>query len=110
MHPRLSDLRSSDSGPRREKSSLAPSMDGRQRMSWAPASTASQPYLANCTRRASVQYENLPLESVQQLIAEGFSSDTALRALSIARQDVNLARRILREFSHAKLVDSATVN
>uniref|UniRef100_A0A914VF32 E3 ubiquitin-protein ligase CBL n=1 Tax=Plectus sambesii TaxID=2011161 RepID=A0A914VF32_9BILA len=111
MHPRLNDLRSPDSGSRHDKLS-APSMDGRQRMSWAApsATTASHAYVANRARRNSAQYENLPLEALQQLIAEGFSTDTALKALSIAHQDVNLARRILSEFSNTKLVDSAAVN
>ncbi|XP_070548288.1 E3 ubiquitin-protein ligase CBL-like isoform X5 [Ptychodera flava] len=42
------------------------------------------------------------LSAVEQLLSEGFSRDTVVRALGIAQNDIDMARNILREFAPTK--------
>lgn len=44
-------------------------------------------------------YENVPAENMQLLVGEGYRKDMVLKALNISRNDLTIAREILREFS-----------
>lgn len=45
-----------------------------------------------------VSYENLHMDHIAALIAEGYAQDAVIRALGIARNDLQMARDILHEF------------
>jgi len=44
-------------------------------------------------------YENLNMDHISRLTAEGFAQDLVIRALGITRNDVEMARDILTEFA-----------
>lgn len=44
-------------------------------------------------------YENIEIDYLNQLTQEGYQKETVMKALSIARNDIELAREILREFA-----------
>lgn len=45
-----------------------------------------------------VSYENLHMDHIAALIAEGYAQNEVIRALGIARNDLQMARDILHEF------------
>ncbi|CAN8013956.1 unnamed protein product [Ixodes persulcatus] len=46
-----------------------------------------------------VSYENLHMDYISELTSEGYTQDAVLRALGIARNDLQMARDILHEFA-----------
>ncbi|CAL4062222.1 unnamed protein product, partial [Meganyctiphanes norvegica] len=48
------------------------------------------------------EYENLHMDLLSKLTHEGFAQDAVIRALVITRNDISMARDILREFSSKK--------
>ena len=46
----------------------------------------------------SISYENLRLDHLAQLSAEGYSQRAVLRALTISQNDIQIARNILNEY------------
>ena len=51
---------------------------------------------------AKTPYENLHMDYLALLIQEGFAKEAVVRALVITRNDINMARDILREFVSKK--------
>ncbi|XP_040563654.1 E3 ubiquitin-protein ligase CBL isoform X2 [Lepeophtheirus salmonis] len=48
---------------------------------------------------ASVSYENINMDYISQLCIEGFPQNLVIRALGITRNDLSMARDILKEFA-----------
>lgn len=48
---------------------------------------------------AAAYYENIEIDYINQLTQEGYQKETVVKALSISRNDIELAREILREFA-----------
>ena len=46
----------------------------------------------------TIPYENLRLDHMAQLSAEGYSQRAVLRALTISQNDIQIARNILNEY------------
>lgn len=46
-----------------------------------------------------VSYENLHMDYISELTSEGYAQDAVIRALGIARNDLQMARDILHEFA-----------
>lgn len=49
-----------------------------------------------------VSYENLHMDYIAELTAEGYSQDAVIRALGITRNDITMARDVLHEFASKK--------
>lgn len=46
-----------------------------------------------------VSYENLHMDYIAELTSEGYTQENVIRALGIARNDIQMAREILHEFA-----------
>ena len=49
---------------------------------------------------SAVSYENINMDFISQLCAEGFAQGKVIRALGITRNDLGMARDILKEFTN----------
>ncbi len=55
--------------------------------------------MSNLSFDGSVSYENLNMDYIWKLCEEGYPQGRVIRALGITRNDLDMAREILQEFS-----------
>jgi len=58
--------------------------------------------LENKENKKSASYENLDMDNISGLLAEGYEREAVLRALGIAKNDLPMAKEILKEFATRK--------